>query len=127
MKNLFTWFVLLSLIAMAVPVSGLAQTDYHALDIKDILKERGIGKGGPLRIKLKAGGMVEGYPTEISEESFVMFDEKTLETVTIKYSEVEDVRQLKTKSKKVGIAILVGIAAAVAIFVSWFMYSILNN
>ena len=93
----------------------------YIVKVKDQVQKRGIGKKSRVRATLANGIEVKGYVSKIEETSFDV-TEKTGQTVTIAYTDVQNIRGPGlSKGAKIGIGVGVavgGLAIIVLILIA---------
>lgn len=124
---IFTLIVLLLSLFCSVPIAFSQQQQSkeakQATKIKSQVAKLGIGKDAHIEIKLLNKTELKGYISEIGDNYFVISDEKTNVTTTVKYSEVERIKfipAVKTLIKKNGVKgffkkMVIGIVATLGI------------
>src|SRR3982751_5643814 len=60
--------------------------------VKSGIARLGIGPEARVKLKLRDGSRLEGYISQISEESFVVMDTKTNTATTVLYPQVKQVK-----------------------------------
>ena len=83
----------------------------NAAKAKAEVQKRGIGKQSRLKVTLRNQTEVKGYVSRIDDASFQITNPKTQDVTTIAYADVKKVRR-PGLSRRVGTAIVVGVAAA---------------
>lgn len=69
-----------------------------------------IGTGGKLiEVKYKNKTKIKGYITEIKDDNFVLVSKETGASTNISYGEVKSINRLSPTSRKVGLAIGIGL------------------
>lgn len=102
----------------AAPASSTtvqAQETPQAAKIKAKVQNRGTGKNSRVRAKLVNGTEVKGYISKIEEASFTVTDEKTGQTTTVSYADVQKIRG--PGLSKGGVIALVAVGGAVVVLV----------
>ena len=79
----------------------------------------GTGESARVKVKLRDQGKLEGYISDVGDETFTVTNRKTGVATTIAYPQVKSVQgnNLSTGAK---IAIGVGIAAGIVFIILWF-------
>jgi hypothetical protein len=83
--------------------------------IKVKIARLGVGDKARATIKLQDGTRVKGYVHSAGDDDFVIRDEKTNASTTIRYAEVKSVDDMRGHSMARNILIAVGIGAAVTV------------
>ena len=108
------------LAAQAVPISGttpvLTRETPKAAKIKAEVQKRGVGEKSRVRVELMNGVEEKAYISKIEESSFTVTDNKTGQTTTISYADVQKIRGPGlSKGAKIAIGVGVGVAVVVAV------------
>ncbi|HRH40083.1 MAG TPA: hypothetical protein PKY82_00460 [Pyrinomonadaceae bacterium] len=82
--------------------------------IKINVTKLGIGTDAKVQVKLKDGTKLNGYISQINEDSFLVVDEKTGETKEVPYPQT---KQIKGNNLSTGVKIAIGVAIGLAIIV----------
>lgn len=106
---------------LAVFADGGKKEKAFAEKVKTEVAKLGTGTDAKVRVTLKNGSKVKGYVKEVTDEGFVVINEKTDAAVEVSYSQAKQVKgnNLSTGAK---IAIGIGIAVAVILIVSAIYY-----
>ena len=75
--------------------------------MKTDVAKLGTGKDSRIQVKLKDGTKLKGYVSQISENSFVVVDEKTGALAEVPYP---NAKQVKGNNLNTGVKILLGVA-----------------
>lgn len=86
----------------------------HAEKVKTEIAKLGAGTDSKVQVKLKDGTKLKGYVSEINDEGFVVTD-KTGKSTVVPYNHA---KQVGGKNTKLGIIVLVGIAAFLIILIA---------
>lgn len=81
-----------------------------AAKVKEGIGKLGIGEDARIEVKLRDKTKLKGYISEAGEDSFVVVDAKTGESVRVAYPAV---KQVKGNNLNLGVKIAIGIAIAV--------------
>jgi hypothetical protein len=108
------------LVAQAAPVSGTTQVQtretLESAKIKAEVQKRGIGEKSRVRVELMNGVEEKAYISKIEESSFTVTDNKTGQTTTISYADVQKIRGPGlSKGAKIAIGVGVGVAVVAAV------------
>lgn len=85
-----------------------------AQKVKNELLDLGTGSDARVEVTLRDKTKLKGHITEISNEAFVIVDDKTGTTTTIAYSQV---KQVKGNNLSSGAKIAIGVGIAVGVLV----------
>lgn len=97
-------------------VSAQTNTDNSVEKVKTDVFKRGTGEKSKVVVKMKDGTKRKGFISQAGEGSFDLTDSKTKQTTAVAYRDVAEVKK-QGWSKGAKIALGVGIAAAVTVFV----------
>jgi hypothetical protein len=95
--------------------------------IKEKVKKLGIGPEARVKLKLKDGREFKGSIREVTDDGFMIIEEKTQTPVTVTYSQVAEVKGTGLTAAKVGITAAkgVGIVAGVAAAFTLLLYLVI--
>ncbi|CAN5758741.1 hypothetical protein BH20ACI4_BH20ACI4_23930 [soil metagenome] len=78
--------------------------------VKTEIAKLGTGTDAKIKVKLKDGTKIKGYVMEAGEDQFVVMNTKTGQAVPVAYPQVG---QVKGNNLSSGVAIAIGVAAAI--------------
>lgn len=110
----------LTFVRTACAATETEKTVRFAEKVKSNIVKLGTGKTALIKVKLKDKSKFEGYVSAVDEKTFTIADSKTNTVTTIEYSRVKSAKG-KNLSTGAKIGIGVGIAAAVIIFLIYFV------
>ncbi len=91
-------------------------TDKELEKVKTEIRKRGTGKESKVVVTMKDGTKLNGYISQILEDSFDLTDAKTKQPNTIPYRDMAQVKRLGM-SKGAKTAITIGVVAGIAVLV----------
>ncbi len=80
--------------------------------VKANIVKLGTGKDARIEVKLKDGGKLKGYVSQINENSFVVMDEKMAVATEVAYPSAN---QVKGNNLSTGVKIAIGVGIAIAV------------
>src|SRR5262249_53213212 len=102
--------------------SSAEKEEQKAEKVKAGIQKLGIGEQARVKLRLKDKTKLEGYVSEVSDESFVVVDPKSGSSTTVSYPQVGQVKGHNlSKGAKIAIGVGIGVivlAAVVAIVVA---------
>lgn len=111
-KSLSTSMIFLLINLVMAPAVWGSETKEKGAKLEEKVKsgiaKLGTGTESKVKLKLKDGTKIKGYISEISEDQFVVKNEKTGESVNVAYSRV---KQVKGNNLSKQTAIIIGFAA----------------
>lgn len=117
LKKSISIAVIIALINLAGAVSAFAGSNSEkersrAIRVRESIRKLGMGERAKVKVRLKNKAQIEGYVSDIGEDSFTVVASETGQPAVIEYRQVKKVKggNLSTGAK---IAIGFGIAAAV--------------
>ena len=114
----FTLVCLLSVAANSALVSAQTNTDRTASSlakIKNDVSKRGTGEKSRVEVKMLDGTKLNGYISQMDENSFTLVDRKTKQPSSIAYRDVAKVSNRSTNGDRIALWIIGGAAAVAAI------------
>lgn len=119
LKDMFKKYVSLALVGLLLNLTfystAMANTEKNAKfaeKIKASIAKLGIGKESRVKVKLRDKTKINGYISEITEDSFTVVNEKTNSVTKIPYSQV---KQVKGSNLSLGVRIAIVFAVFIAI------------
>lgn len=109
--------LVLNLAFGATAFGGTANEEKAARDaakVKANIAKLGTGKDARVEVKLKDGGKLKGYVSQINENSFVVMDEKTTAATEVPYP---NAKQVKGNNLSTGVKIAIGVGIAIAVLI----------
>lgn len=108
----------LALFLCSAPVAASSKEEKesrHAEKVKAGLTKIGTGSVARVEVKLRDKTKLKGYVSEISDDHFVVIDDRTSAAITVAYPQVKQVKgnNLSTGAK---IAIGIGVVALLVLF-----------
>ena len=83
-----------------------------AIEVKQNIRKLGASENSKVKISLKDKSNIQGYVSEIQENSFTVTDSKTGRQTEVEYSQV---KKVKGNNLSTGVKIGIGIGVAVAV------------
>ena len=115
LKPLFSIILVLMLLYAPGPAPGSSPQTRDAqtriAKIKSDVAKRGVGEKARVTVKLQDGSKLKGYISESRDDSFTLTDSQTLQTRTLAYAEVAEVK----KPGGLSLAAKLGIGAGIAV------------
>jgi len=113
------WLVVLGVLVqlasiMAVSANTLEENKQarRAEKVKAGIAKLGVGEAARVKVKLQDGTKLNGYVSEVGNESFIVVNAKTGEAVTVAYPQV---KQVQGNNLSTGAKIAIGVAIIAAI------------
>jgi VIT1/CCC1 family predicted Fe2+/Mn2+ transporter len=123
MKKLFSLLLILLLVhatsylSAASAKSPSKEEARLAEKVKSGIARLGIGTDARVKLKLRDGRRIEGYISQISEESFVVMNARTNAATTVLYPQV---KQVKGNNLSSGVKFAIGAAVVVVLLLILF-------
>lgn len=116
MKKTLTFSLILLLTQMLFVQSMFAKSKEEKLveKVKTGVTKLGTGTDAKIKLKLKDGTKIKGYIIESHEDKFVVMNSETTQPVAVEYS---NVKQIKGNNLSSGVAIVIGVAVALAFII----------
>ena len=113
-----TLSVLLLNLAFGATAFGAASNEEKAArdaeKVKANIVKLGTGKDARVEVKLKDGGKLKGYVSQINENSFIVMDEKTASATEVAYP---NAKQVKGNNWSTGVKIAIGVGIVVVVLI----------
>lgn len=123
MKKLFSLLLILLLVhttsylSVASAKSPSEEEARLADKVKSGIARLGVGTDARIKLKLRDGRKIEGYISQISDESFVVTNARTNASTTVLYPQV---KQVKGNNLSSGVKFAIGAAVVVVILLLLF-------
>lgn len=123
MKKILSLMLTLSLIhtcssLSAVYAKSLSESEARLAEkVKSGITRLGTGPEARVKLKLRDGRRLEGYVSQINEDSFVVMDSRTNTATTVLYPQV---KQVKGNNLSSGVKFAIGVAVVVVLLLILF-------
>ena len=104
--------LLLNLSFLHTTVLGETKEEKLTAKVKVAVAKLGIGNESRVKVKLRDKTKINGYVSEIADDSFTVVNEKTNSPTKVSYSQV---KQVKGNNLSTGVKIAIGIGVILAI------------
>jgi hypothetical protein len=105
-------FQLASIMPVSANTLGENKDARRAEKVKAGIAKLGVGEAARVKVQLQDGTKLNGYVSEVGNESFIVVDTKTGAAVTVAYPQV---KQVKGNNLSSGARIAIGVAIIAAI------------